>query len=247
MSPDERFISELDHLQRESDAATQFLYMWLAFHKYASDNRNSMKAFRRHALYWNTHLGGLQAGIFMTLGRIFDEDPRSHGVARLVREMTNSPQIFSRTELRKRMEKESPGASWVGSYVTSAYEPTTNDFRRLRRYVDRKRSIYKGAYRQIRHKVFAHSGAGSKERRDALFAKTTIGELQRLVLSLRALREAMWQMYFNGRRPEPRIGSYSVKSMEREVSKLPQTVSFERRVFAEAYTALSVYVAGTQQ
>lgn len=247
MSPEERFVRELEHLRRDSDAAAQFLYAWLAFHAYARGSRPTIMAINRNALFWNTNLGALQTALFISLGRIFDKDPRSHCINRLLREASQNPKIFSKALLAARKRRQSPGASWVRSYVKEAYVPTTNDFRRLSRYVANKRKIYEKAYEDIRHKVFAHSGVGSSEKKDALFSRTQLGELQRLVLSLRAFHETMWQLYFNGSKPTIRVGKYSINSMNRDISKIPSNAPIEQRMFAETCGALGFYVAGAQQ
>lgn len=230
MSPEDRFLRELEQLRRGSDAAAQFLYSWLAFHKYASGRSPAVTAINKNALFWRTSLGALQTALFITLGRIFDKDPRSHGIDRLLSEAAQNPQIFSRVRQSGR----------------EAYVPTPNDFRRLSRYVARKRKIYK-AYGRIRNKVFAHNDAQSSQKRDALFGKTQLGELQRLVLSLRAFHEVLWQLYHNGRKPTIRVGKYSVHSMTQDISELPLNAPLEQQVFAQTCRTLGFYVAGAQQ
>lgn len=247
MSPEERFARELENLRRESDAAAQFLYSWLAFHNYASGSRVARKALNRNALFWNTHLGALQTSLFMSLGRIFDKDPRSHSINRLLAEASENPKIFSRESLAARKRKQSPGAKWVRDYVKGAYVPTKNDFSRLARYVANKRKIYEKAYGPIRHKIFAHSSAVTTEKKDSLFSETQLGELQRLVLSLKAFHEAMWQLYFNGVKPTIKRSKYATSSMSRDVSQLPFNAPIEQRVFAEGLSAFALYVAGAQQ
>lgn len=247
MSPEDRFVRELEILRRESDAAAQFLYSWLAFHNYARESRAARMAINKNALFWNTTLGALQTSLFISLGRIFDKDPRNHCINRLLSEASENPQIFSRAFLAARKRKQSPGAAWIRTYVKDAYVPTAEDFRRLVRYVAKKRQIYEKAYEPIRHKIFAHSGAGSREKKDALFSKTEIGELQRLVLSLRAFHEAMWQLYFNGIKPTIKVGKYSANSMNRDVLMMPFNAPVEQRVFAETFNTLRLYVTGAQQ
>lgn len=247
MSPEERFVRELEQLRCDSDAAAQFLYAWLAFHKYASGNRQTRMALNRNVLFWNTNLGALQTALFISLGRIFDKDSRSHCINRLIREASDNPQIFSKTSLAARKRRDSPGASWIKAYVKEAYIPTPKDFRRLSLFADRKRKIYEKAYEDVRHKVFAHNSAPSSEKKDVLFRKTQLGELQRLVLSLRAFHEGLWQLYYNGIKPTFRTSKYSANAMNRDISKIPFNAPIEQRVFAETCSALGIYTAGAQQ
>ena len=196
VSPEARFVRELEHFRNDSNAAAQFLYAWISFHACAHENQNISRKVNEHALFWNTTLGALQTSLFIVLGRIFDRDTLNHTLERLLREASENPAIFSRKALAQRKSKQSPGANWIKGYVQGAYVPTRNDFARLQRYAAGKRAIYERAYKKIRHKVFAHSGISSSAQSDALFAQTNIRELQRLVLSLIALYESLWQLSY---------------------------------------------------
>lgn len=244
MSPEDRFVRELEQFRRDSDTAVLCLYAWQSFRKFAQKDRSRRIAINRCALFWNTNLAALQASLFISLGRIFDNDPKSHCISRLLREAVQNPQIFSRASLAARKQRQSPEASWIKAYVQEAYEPTKADFQRLDRYVVAKRKVYEKAYEDIRHKVFAHGGAASTEKKNALFARTRLDELQRLVLSLKAFHEAIWQLYFNGIKPALRTGKYSANSMRRKIADLPINAPIEERIFAETQSALDFYVAG---
>lgn len=246
MSPEDRFVRELENLRRESDSAAQFLYSWLAFNDYAARNRPTLMAVNRVPLFWNTQLGALQAAMFMSLGRMFDRDTRSHSISRLLTEASRYPQIFSRNSLAARKRTQVPGASWIRGYVTEAYVPTKRDFNRLSRFVANKRAIYEKAYQPIRHQIFAHSGAGSKEKKDFLFGNTQLGELQRLVLSLRAFHEVMWQLFFNGKKPSLKSGKYSINTMRRGLPKLAYNAPLEQRIVRDTYEVLRMYTAGAR-
>lgn len=219
MSPEARFERELEQIRHDSDAATQFLYAWIAFHACAGGNARIRRGVNRTPLFWNTALGGLQTSLFIVLGRIFDRNPKSHSLERLLREATLHPGIFSRTALAKRKAKQSPGATWINGYVAGAYVPAKSDFRRLQGYARKKRSVYEKAYEKIRHKIFAHSGIASKQKSDALFSKTNIRELQRLVLSLTELHEALWQLYVNGIKPSFRRPIHTIRALRRRAGR----------------------------
>jgi len=199
VSPELRFRHTLEQVRVDSDACVQFLYAWVAFHAAASKSLQARHAVNENALYWNTVLGALQTSLFIALGRLFDQDKKSHGLHKLLRIAIQERHIFSKAELAKRKAKESPGASWINAYAAAAYVPTLEDLRKLQRYVAKKRSLYTRAYAPIRNKVFAHNGLGSLQKVDALFSRTNLGELQRLVLALRQVHEVLWQYYFNGR------------------------------------------------
>jgi len=242
MSPETRYSRELEQLRRDSNAAIQFLYAWISFHACAGQSIQMCRAINRTPLFWKTNLAALQASLFITLGRIFDSDSKSHSLDRLLREAEKNPTIFSKAALARRKTKQSPGATWINDYVRDAYVPTAKDFQRLQRYVLTKRLIYKKAYEKIRHKVFAHSGIVSTQKSDELFAKTNIIELQRLVLSLSELHEALWQLYVNGRKPAPRRLQYSISALRRRAAKKDHhALSVQERIVEETFRFLELY------
>jgi hypothetical protein len=239
MSPEARFERELEQLRRDSDAAIQFLYAWISFHACAGRSTQIRRAISRTPLFWRTNLAALQTALFIALGRIFDRDPKSHSLERLLREAAQNQRIFSRTALARRKAQQSPGATWINDYVRDAYVPSTADFQRLRYYMQAKRSVYEKAYAKIRHKIFAHSAVASRQKSDELFAKTNIRELQRLVLSLSELHERLWQLYINGRKPAIRRSQYSISSLRRRASRSDHHVpTVQEKIVEETFNLL---------
>jgi len=132
MSPEARFERELEQLRHDSNAAIQFLYAWISFHACAGIDAKIRRGINLTPLFWNTSLGALQTSLFIALGRIFDRNPKSHSLDRLLREAIQHPTIFSKMALAKRKAKQSPGATWINGYVKDAHIPSRTDFRHLR-------------------------------------------------------------------------------------------------------------------
>lgn len=241
MSPEARFERELEQFRRNSNAAAQFLYAWISFHSCAKENINIRRSINEHALFWNTTLSAFQTSLFIALGRIFDRDPRNHTLERLLREATQNITIFSRRALTQRKERQSHGAEWIENFVRGAYEPTRKDIARFQRYVASKRAIYERVYRNIRHRVFAHSGITTRAQSDALFSRTNIRELQRLVLSLGELYETLWQLYVNGRRPVIRRSIYTVAALRKLGGKGDGHIpSIQEAIVKDTYEVLAM-------
>jgi hypothetical protein len=151
----------------------------------------------------------------MALGRIFDRDPRCHGVYRLLQLAESHIGIFSKASLEKRKRRQGGTVdTWINDFMRDVYVPTSQDFRRLRKYVDEKRVGY-GKYRTLRDKHFAH-----KERVSAtgLFANTSVRELQQLLVFLSRLQDALWDLFHNGLKPSLRKARYSTK----EIVRIPE-------------------------
>jgi len=209
-TPAERFERELEIFRTEAEAGTQFFYADLAVRAVAVDRESVRELLNQTPLFWNTCLGALQTATFIVLGRIFDQDS-DHNLDKLLRIAQDNSEIFSRVALgqRKRV-KEPEKPEWLDEFLHNAYEPRPRDFRRIRIYIRKRRKIYETNYRDLRHRVFAHKSTSDAESA-ALFAKTNIRELQRVFAFLGSLYEALWELFFNGRRPVLRQRRYSVK------------------------------------
>jgi hypothetical protein len=160
----------------------------------------------------------------------------------------NHPDIFSRASLGKRKQgnlKTPP--DWLPEYLEGAYVPNAADFRRLRAHVQKHRKIYNDKYRDLRHKVFAHKELTDPAAVSALFAKTNVRELQRLVVFFSRMYDALWQLFFNGRKPTLRPRRYSLKRM-RDLPSPPEIDrSVQERIAHEAEQFLMAAASTAQQ
>lgn len=171
-------------------------------HNVAASSDPVYRLLDKFALFWNTNLGALQTGAFIALGRVFDQQS-PHNLDRLLKMARENPQIFSKEALgRRKQGANSNPPEWLDDYLRSVYEPTPEDFRKLRDSVKKWRKIYESNYRDIRHKVFAHKEVSDHAEIHALFAKTEIEELQSLFAFLGSLYQALWQLFFNGLKPD---------------------------------------------
>lgn len=213
MTADEAFNRELEIFRTEEESGTQFFYAHLAIHAVSSDDRLVHTLLNTAPLFWNTCAGALQTAAFIALGRVFDQHS-AHNIDSLLRIAQKNLDIFSKTALgRRKQGNNSQRPEWLDEYLAASYEPTAEDFRRLRAHVRRRRQIYERHYQQVRHKWFAHKEIADSVEAAILFGKGTIRELQQLFVFLGSLHEALWQLYYNGRRPVLRAVRYSVTRM----------------------------------
>lgn len=231
---DTKFEHELEVFRTEVEAATQFLYAFLAVHAVAADNKKVYKLLNKAPLFWNTNLGALQTAAFIALGRIFDQNS-AHNVDRLLRLAQDNRQMFKKEALgRRRQGNDLEPPAWLEEYLQGVYEPTPEDFRRLKNHVKKRRSAYESNYRDIRRKFFAHKELSERTQIDALFGKTNIRELQRMLSFLRSLYEALWQLFNNGRKPVLRPNRYSLKKMRDVPTPEPRSKALQERIIYEA-------------
>jgi AbiU2 len=234
VATDAQFEHELEVFRTEAETAAQFFYAYLAIHAAAGAATSIYRLLNTAPLFWNTILGGLQTAAFVALGRIFDQDS-AHNVGRLLRIAQENPQLFSKAALAKRKQgADKTPPDWLSDYLRHTYEPKPADFRRLRGYVSKQRKLYLNKYQPLRHQVFAHRGLSDAADISALFAKTNIREMQRMLTFLMSFYEAMWQLFVNGHRPVLRPRRYSVARMRERIAKSDRGRSAHERLVHEA-------------
>jgi hypothetical protein len=142
-----------------------------------------------------------------------------HNVDRLLKIGQTNLGIFSKAALGARKQRADPSAAaWLGAYLKDAYAPMPKDFRHLRSLVCKHRATYEAKYRDLRHKLFAHKEVSYPADVSALFAKTNVRELQRVLLFLLALYDALWMLFVNGHKPVLRMRRYSVARIRKNPS-----------------------------
>lgn len=227
------FVQELEIFRVEVETAIQFNYVFLTFHATLAKSEKAHEIVNRTPLFWNTNLAGLQSSFFITLGRIFDQNS-PHNVDRILKVAQTNSVIFSKEALKARKLEGSANADeWIDDYMKDVYVPKPDDFRRLRKYVKRYRDIYTNSYRDIRHRVFAHRDCTSSEDVEALFSRTNLTEMQKLIVFTNRLYETLWQQFHNGRKLVLRPMKYSVQSMLKQELPKWQSKHTQERVVQE--------------
>jgi AbiU2 len=181
--------------------------MWDAIHSIARSDKQVYDAINRFAAFWNVVIRSLQANSLIVLGRIFDTDSQSHSVGRLLRIAETNGDIFSKVSLEKRKRLLGGNVGeWIDQYMKDVYVPRPHDFQVLRQRVKRSRAIYDKRYGPLRNKYVAH-----RDRADVtgLFASTNIRDLQRILVSLKQVHDALWEFFMNGWKFDFRRGRYS--------------------------------------
>ena len=208
------FEDELEILRTEAESAAQYLYAYLAIHEVAAQHTEVENLLNTALLFWNTTLGALQTSAFIALGRVFDDDKGSHGVARLLRLAIASPQIFTRDALAARKQGNRPTKpEWLDGFMSTTYEPLPSDFEFLQQKVSENKAVYEEKYKPIRNKVFAHKDIKGNAKVHALFAQTNISELQTVTLFLQSLHNALRELFDDGFKPVLREHPHTVADM----------------------------------
>lgn len=233
-APAVQFEQELEVFRTEVETALQFFYGFLAIHACAGDTPTVHRLLNTAPLFWNSTLGALQTSTFVVLGRIFDQSS-PHNIGILLALAENNPSIFSKAALeRRKLASATNAPSWIVEYMNSVYVPKPADFRRLRGYVSKHRKTYLAKYRDLRHKVFAHKEITDATQVSALFARTNIREMQRMLLFCLSLYDALWQLFVNGRKPVLRSRKISVDRIRKRAVGRSRSNAVHERIVEEA-------------
>lgn len=189
---------ELEAFRKDAEEAAQFFFAHRAINESARAETRVLQLLNTAPLFWKTIDGALLAAAFIALGRVFDQNSE-HNIGKLMNLVTNSRELFSKPAFAQRRQgANSAPPHWLASYLAHVYVPTNADFRRLRGHVSKWRKVWRHKYEPIRHQLFAHSGATPSA---ALTANTKIREVERLLVFLTSLHDALWQLLENGRKP----------------------------------------------
>jgi hypothetical protein len=241
---DTTFERELEVYRTEVDTGAQVFYTYQAIYSLARRDALVRRLLESAWLFWRTNLRGLQVEVFMALGRMFDQRSE-HNVDTVLRLAQQAPEVFSREELGWRKQRDGSGSfEWLDDYLSRAHEPTPDDWRRLRRHVNKWRMVYQAKIKPVRDKVFAHKEVIEAADINALFAQVDARELQRMFAFLRSLHEALWQLLFNGRKPVLRPEKYSVTRLLDAPSPAIEARAAHERVVQQAQEHLVALARG---
>lgn len=248
MTPEEKaFDEELDIFRREVESGLQFFYGWLAINGVAGKDKAVERALNESSLFWLTVLGALQSSTFITLGRLFDQQS-PHNVDTILGMAQRKSTMFSKAALGERKKASSANwREWLGDYLRDAYEPTPVDFRRLRAHVKKWRAVYNAKYRDIRRKIHAHKEIVDRTQVQALYANTRIREVEHMLVFLKKLQLALWELFHNGNKPVLKPMPYAASRML--AGKRTSTRSMEhvhRRIIEQAQEALQALTSAVE-
>jgi hypothetical protein len=210
---EEEFVHELEVFRKEGQSAIQLFYAYLTLQIVAGREVKVKIAFNRGALFWHTNIYALHSSTFITMGRIFDQGS-PHNIDKLLSLCQKNQQIFSKKSLEMRRRGDGGNVdARIDDFLNAAYEPSPDDFRRLKKYVARYRKIYDKNYRPIRHQLYAHTELSRQDDIETLYKQTNIREMQRILIFFNQLHHCLRELFNKGRKPVIKPMPYSVRSM----------------------------------
>jgi antirestriction protein ArdC len=138
---------------------------------------------------------------FITLARFFDNLPGTHSIYTFLNMTSANPEFFSRDSLtRRKMVNLQERPVWLDEYLDRCWFPTATDLRLLWRAVAAHKKQFDAIYAPIRNGRFGHRIPGQEQRVYQLFAQALIPDIDVMLHVLYDLLEAVWELYYNGKR-----------------------------------------------
>jgi hypothetical protein len=216
---DREYVKALKTFETQVSEATQIWFAASAMDEVAKRNRATLQAINLTPLFWITVRGALQRFTLIAIGRIFDQSHKTpkniDTILRLTYEGRESTLSKSALEARKR-EGSANADEWIADYMARVHGPERADVRRLSKLVKKYRKIYVSQYEEIRNRHIAHTEIVDDAELAALYAKTNVRDLERLIVFLNKFHKALWELFHNGRRPRLRPMRFSAKSLVRK-------------------------------
>lgn len=192
---EEGFDKALSTLHENIGLASQFLVTFRAFFdalRYDDELEESINGWRR---YWNLTLHGWQAGLFFSLGRIYDNN--GYSLKQIFKIAKKHRHILSLESLAARKRKELSQQD-VDSYMEGKTELSGSYLDQLADEVERYIASYNRACKPVRDKVYAHSLLADSEERSSIFRDLDNAEIFTLIAFAKAMDNALHQLYHNG-------------------------------------------------
>lgn len=187
--------------ENEIGTAVASYLLWKEIHNSTADKK-ILSAFNRTPTSWIIIRHSLQVTFLITLHRIFETGQDVVSAEKLLGTCVNDISIFDTTNLRIRKDPESKKPEWLDDYISNAYVPTVQDINMLRGELNNHRNVFNNIYRPIRNKVIAHNMLSHLDKSNELYAKTNIDEIERILEFLNALKETLFELYINGKKPD---------------------------------------------
>lgn len=233
---DLRFEEALKIFETQVAEATQFWFAASAMNEVANANPDTLKAINFTPSFWITVRVGLENQGILSVAKIYG--PRKtnpHNIDSLfdvLRECHLT--VFSKESLAARKRRMSQNADeWLPQFMEGVHVPDLEDVNTLHALSKPHRKTYETQYEQIRNEHVAHTGLVDPNARWEVFQKTRISDLEKLIAFLNQFYDALWRMYYDGRRPTLEPAAYSVQDLVAKKLKDLSTSRNQEHIVAE--------------
>lgn len=197
------YLHELDVLDADIDHVFETFYVLEEMNQLSKDNEPVFAVLNKNAVFWTTQARCLQTSLFIGLARIFDSDPNTHSIHRVVSLTLAHPGFFSKDSLYKRRMQLANNVkpAWLDGFIQQTWSPKdASELRYLKKALRPHAKIYDDIYHPIRNTFYGHRSRGISET-IKLFERTNRTELENILDFLRDLIFEIRNLYNNGSQP----------------------------------------------
>ncbi|MDP1679380.1 MAG: hypothetical protein Q8L02_04565 [Candidatus Nitrotoga sp.] len=187
--------------ENEIGTAVSSYLLWKEIHDSTADKK-ILSALNRTPTSWIIIRHSLQVTFLITLHRIFETGKDVVSAEMLLATCANNISIFDKDSLKNRKDPDNKNPDWLEDYISNAYVPTVQDIHMLRGELQKQRNIFNNIYRPIRNKLIAHNMVSHLDKSNELYAKTNIDEIEKILEFLNSLKETLFELYINGKKPD---------------------------------------------
>ena len=210
--------------QNEVGTAVASFLLWKKIHESTADKK-ILTALNITPTSWIIIRHSLQVTFLITLHRLLETDDECVTAEQLLRTCISDMSIFSKDALKLRKDPDNKKPDWLDNYITTAYLPTVKDMQKLRGELRKRRNTFNNIYRPIRNKLIAHKVIDHIDKSEELYSKTNITEIEDILVFLNALKETMFELYINGKKPDITAHKLDRRHYEEDYSNLIAKVS----------------------
>lgn len=177
-----------------------------------------------NAQFWMDYKHGSILFVVIVLGRIFDPNPNSYSINRLVKSARESG--FTNEKLRERKIKGSDNSDeWIEDYMSDAHELLDSDFEEISNYAKEACTKWSNI-KDLRNKIYAHQDVIDEERKIGIFQQGKYSVLEELIEQLLTLEHIFFQAFHNGKKPDFDYKNEQIKNdVVKDVASLLERLS----------------------
>lgn len=202
-----------EHVQTvsaEVDDALDVFHTYEEILRLSSEHDSVFLAFNSNARFWNVQKVSLQTTLFVALSRLFETNPNTFSIHRLLNETLAHPEFFSKDALRRRKSELKVGPEYIDALIDDAWSPAdASDLRYLKKALAPHARKFQEIYLPIRHWYYAHRLLQTDKPLGDLFAQTNRNELGKILDFLHELVDGITYLYLNGMKPEFGVRDFS--------------------------------------
>ena len=154
-----------------------------------------------NAGFWKAYSYSSIVCIIISLGRIFDDNKKSHGLCRMIK-LAKKSNSFAKVKLRERViSKSKIPSDKIEDFMKRTHELSTDDFSDIEEYSKVTKEKW-DSIKDIRNKIFAHQDMMDDYKKEAIFQKCEYIVFEEIIDRLLTIENIFCEAYKKGSKPD---------------------------------------------